>query len=57
VKTVYVFIEGGVIHDMHIPKGVRVIVRDSDVEGVEPERIEQDKDGQEYVESVWEADT
>jgi hypothetical protein len=56
MKTVYVFIEGGVIHDMRVPKGITVIVRDYDVEGVEPERIERDASGQEFVESVWEAD-
>jgi len=56
MQTVYVFIEGGVVQDMQIPKGVRVVVRDYDVEGVEPERIQQDADKQEFVESVWEAE-
>jgi hypothetical protein len=56
MQTVYVFIEGGVIHDMRVPTGITVIVRDFDVEGVEPERVQQDADGQEFVESVWEAD-
>jgi hypothetical protein len=56
-KKVLVFLEGGVVHDIQAPKGVTVIVRDYDVEGVEPERIQQDSSGQEFVGSVWEADT
>jgi hypothetical protein len=56
-QTVRVFMEGGVIHDMHVPRGITVFVRDCDVEGVEPERIQRDENGHEFVESVWESDT
>lgn len=33
-QEVKIYIEGGVIHDTEIPKGITVIVIDSDTEGV-----------------------
>jgi hypothetical protein len=55
MQIVKITMEGGVIHDMEIPEGVTVIVRDYDSEGCEPDRINQDENGDDYVESTWEA--
>ena len=49
---VIVYVEGGVIHNVEVPPGVRVIIRDADVEGYEGEL--QGEEGEEYVESVYE---
>lgn len=53
---VIVYVSGGVVQDVDVPNGVKVLVRDYDVEGcdlTEPE-IEEDESGNYYVESVWE---
>ncbi len=48
---IIITVEGGVIQDVQgIPPGVRVIVRDYDIEGMD------DVGEEEYVESVYEAD-
>jgi hypothetical protein len=57
MQTVRVFMEGGVIHDMHVPRGITVVVRDCDVEGVDLDRIQRDEKGEEFVETIWESDT
>ena len=44
---------GGVIQDIQLPRGISVVVRDYDVDGVE-EGLQQDEDGDQYIESVWE---
>ena len=53
-KTVRITMEGGVIQAAEVPKGVRVIVRDYDVDGVETERLQRDEDGSEFIEAIWE---
>lgn len=39
-KVVHITVEGGVIQDVQVPKGVKVAVRDYDIDGVEPERLQ-----------------
>lgn len=49
--TITVIVEGGVIRDIEdIPDGVRVIVRDYDMDGMDEEYIEK---GEGFWESVW----
>jgi hypothetical protein len=51
MRTVYVTIEGGVIQDIALPEGVRVVVWDYDVE-TETE-TETDADGNERTVTIW----
>jgi len=51
-KTVRITVEGGVVQHVQVPKGVTVVVRDYDVDG-EDEGLEEDENGDKYVESVW----
>ena len=54
-KVVEIWVEGGLIQDMKLPKGVSAIVRDYDIEGSEDDdRITKDKNGRDCFESVWE---
>ena len=53
-RIVAITVEGGVIQDVVCPKGVKVIVRDYDSEGVEAESLKQDDNGDDYIESIWE---
>jgi hypothetical protein len=53
-KIVRITMEGGVIQDIEVPKGMRVVVRDYDTEGVETERLQRDEDGNEFIEAIWE---
>ena len=55
MKTVKITIEGGVIQHSLIPKGVRVIVYDYDVEGVTQD-LETDADGNSRVVMIWDHD-
>ena len=52
-RIIRITMEGGVIQDVQCPAGVQVIVRDYDVDGVE-EGLQQDENGDRYLESVWE---
>ncbi len=54
MKTVRITVEGGVIQHVDCPKGVRVIVRDYDTDGVEEENLRQDENGDSYLEGTWE---
>lgn len=45
---VELFIEGGVVHDVTVPDGVRVTVRDYDVEGSDESDLETDDDGHKF---------
>ena len=54
---IIVVVEGGLIQDIvGIPSGVKIEVRDFDVEGTDPEyhELKTTLDGEEYVSSVWE---
>ena len=53
-KIVRITMEGGVIQDIEVPKGMRVVVRDYDTDGVETERLQRDEGGNEFIEAVWE---
>lgn len=53
-KLVTVIVEGGVIQNITVPKGVTVIVRDYDIEGYEGEDLLIDDNGEDYIESRYE---
>ncbi len=50
MKIVRITMEGGVIQHIDCPKGVKVIVRDYDTDGVEQENLQQDEHGDHYLE-------
>ena len=54
MKIVRVTVEGGVVQHIDVPKDVRVVVRDYDVEGTEEDQLEKDENGDEFIESIWE---
>lgn len=51
--TVRVTLEGGVIQHIEHPEDMRVVVRDYDTDGIEPERLSQDEEGTNCIETVW----
>lgn len=53
VKTINITVEGGVIQHVEVPAGVRVVVRDYDVDCVELHRLQRDQDGHAFVEQIW----
>lgn len=56
-KIVRVTVEGGCVQFVEVPEGVTVIVTDYDAEGCDPNLVEQDEDGNDYIESIWEPQT
>jgi hypothetical protein len=54
MKTVTVTVEGGVVQHIDIPEGVRVVVKDYDVEGCDEAELEEDENGDTYFEAIWE---
>lgn len=54
MRVVEITVEGGAVHHVECPKGVKVVVKDYDIDGVDEESLSQDKDGKDYIESVWE---
>jgi hypothetical protein len=52
-KQVNVFLEGGIIHNIELPEGVRVTIYDYDTEGSEPERIRKDGKGDACIITTW----
>ena len=50
--TVTVVLEGGVVQDVAVPLGVRVVVRDYDIDGSEVD-LAEDENGDHYLEAVW----
>lgn len=54
MKTVRITVEGGVIQYVDCPRGVKVIVRDYDTDGVEEENLQKDENGDDYIEGIWE---
>ena len=53
VKTVRITVFGGVVQDVRVPKGIRVIVKDYDVEGC-TSGLDKDGNGDQYMRSVYE---
>ena len=51
--TVTIVVEGGVVQDVALPLGVRVVVRDYDIDGSEVD-LAEDKNGDRYLEGIWE---
>lgn len=56
-KLVVVTVEGGVVQHVETPEGVKVVVRDYDAEGCDPDTLSVDEDGNEFIESVWGSDS
>ena len=54
--TVEIEVRGGVAEVISIPEGVRVILRDYDVEGCSSEHLDIDEDGEECVEGIYYSD-
>jgi hypothetical protein len=54
MKTVRLTVEGGVVEHVEVPEGVQVIVRDYDVDGTEVDQLQQDENGDQFIESIWE---
>jgi len=54
MKIVRVTVEGGVVQHVEVPQGVKVVVKDYDVEGSDSDQLEQDENGDNYNESTWE---
>ena len=53
---VIITLEGGFIQDVQLPIGIRLIVRDYDVEGVPEDELQRDGNGRPYVEAIWPAE-
>jgi hypothetical protein len=51
---VHITVEGGVIQDVQVPAGMKVVVWDYDIDGIEPERLQRNGRGDKYVETIWE---
>ena len=50
--TVHITVEGGVVQHVAVPLGVRVVVRDYDVDDSETD-LSADRNGNHYLEAVW----
>jgi len=54
-KTITVGVYGGLVQWIQgIPKDVRVVVHDFDIDGSDAEHLSRDEQGQQCAESVWE---
>jgi hypothetical protein len=49
-------IRAGTVFIPDVPKGVEVVVKDYDVEGIDAKNLSIDSYGHEYVESVYDGD-
>ncbi len=56
ILTVEVDVSGGVVQYVHVPNGVRVIVRDFDIDGTPPNELTDTDDGPALV-SVYGSDS
>jgi len=54
MKIVRVTVEGGVVQHVEVPEDVQVVVRDYDVDGTDRDEHEQDENGDQFIESIWE---
>ncbi len=50
--TVHITVEGGVVQHVDCPAGVRVVIRDYDIDGSEADLLEDDN-GDQYIEGIW----
>ncbi|RYF78742.1 MAG: hypothetical protein EOO39_00620 [Cytophagaceae bacterium] len=56
-EIIIVFIKGGTIQAIGpIPRNIKIIVRDYDVENPEGDNTKKDSDGDLYEEGIWEAE-
>lgn len=54
MKIVRVTIEGGVVQWVEVPEGVTIFVRDYDVDGSDDAELQQDDNGDMFIEVTWE---
>jgi hypothetical protein len=54
MKIVRITVEGGVVQHVEVPDGVQVVVKDYDVDGTEADQLQQDENGDNFIESIWE---
>ena len=54
MKFVLVTVESGVVQHIEVPEGVQVIVKDYDVDGTEADQLQQDDNGDQFIEFNWE---
>ena len=53
-EEILIIVEGGVIQEIYgIPPDIVVRVKDYDVDGCDPARLKQDRDGERFFEGVW----
>jgi hypothetical protein len=53
MKTVKITLEGGVIQDIDVPSGVKVVVYDFDTDGVPEEDLRRAPSGEMCVQTTW----
>jgi hypothetical protein len=54
MKTVKVYVSGGVIQHIELPNETRVEVYDYDVDGFDPEELDRDPEGEPCEILIWE---
>jgi hypothetical protein len=54
MKIVRVTVGSGVVQHVEVPEGVQVVVRDYNVDGTDDDELEQDENGDNFIESLWE---
>lgn len=53
IKEIVITVEGGVIQEIDNPTNHKIIVRDYDIEGSDEDALQEDDNGNEYIESEW----
>ena len=53
-STISIIVQGGVVQHVEVPQGLRAVVHDYDVEGVEEDRLAIDANGDRHTTAVWE---
>ena len=54
IREVLVIVEHGLVQHVDVPEGVRVVIKDYDINAdAEHESIQNDPDGERYTQQVW----
>lgn len=56
MATIQIDLEGGLITGVHAPKGVQVVVRNFDIEGVDNDYLTTLHNGEQCFETLWEGE-
>ena len=55
MKDIIITVEGGAVQNVEgVPEGVRVIIKDYDIDGIEEEILQLDPDQDWYQEAIYE---